>query len=76
MCTYNFFLGSKCQGRSADWSCCTSDSPCKEDEGDCDKNSDCESGLVCGTDNCPFKSDFPSPGYDCCEKGLLIHLLI
>ena len=69
------FVGSNCQGSNADWSCCTSSSPCKEDEGDCDSDSDCESGLVCGTDNCP--SGFPSSAYDCCEKpssGLLIHL--
>ena len=65
------FLGSKCQGSNANKSCCTSSSPCKEDEGDCDIDSHCEGGLVCGTDNCP--SGFPDSSYDCCEKpsGLL-----
>ena len=72
------FLGLNCQGSNADWSCCNIYEsnrlgPCKEDEGDCDSDSDCESGLVCGTDNCP--SGFPSSAYDCCYKpsGLLIH---
>jgi len=59
---------SKCQGSNADMSCCTSSSPCKEDEGDCDTANDCESGLVCGNNNCPFKSGFPDSDYDCCEK--------
>ena len=70
------FLGTKCQGSNTNWSCCTSSSPCKEDEGDCDTDSDCESGLVCGTDNCP--SGFPSSAYDCCYKpsGLLLKITI
>ena len=65
------FLGSKCRGSNANKSCCTSSSPCKEDEGDCDYDSHCEGGLVCGNDNCP--SGFPDSSYDCCEKpsGLL-----
>ena len=64
-CDEWLFLGSACQGSNANWNCCHSSSPCKEDEGDCDNDSDCESGLVCGTNNCA--SDFPSSGYDCCE---------
>ena len=45
-------------------SCCnTKPEKCGENEGDCDNDSHCKSGLSCGDDNCP--SGFP-PGYDCC----------
>ena len=36
---------------------------CNQGEGDCDSDSHCADGLICGTDNCG--PDFP-PGYDCC----------
>ena len=74
-CDDSLFLGSKCQGGNADWSCCKSSNPCRENEGDCDTDSDCLGELVCGTNNCP--SGFPASEYDCCESpsaGLLIHL--
>jgi len=48
-------------------SCCTRSKPCKEGQGDCDNNYHCESGLLCGTNNCD-KSKFPSGNSDCCEK--------
>ena len=48
-------------------SCCTRSKPCKEGQGDCDKDYHCESGLVCGKNNCD-KSKFPSGNSDCCEK--------
>ena len=38
---------------------------CGENEGDCDMDSHCKTGLKCGTDNCPI--GFPS-FYDCCYK--------
>ena len=44
-------------------SCCTSAKQCGQDEGDCDSDTDCLDGYVCGVDNCP--SPFPS-NYDCC----------
>jgi len=46
--------------------CCTKglNGPCKENQGDCDKDEECEGDLVCGK-NCP--EGFPS-GYHCCEK--------
>ena len=49
-----------------DSSCCTSASPCGQDEGDCDSDNDCQVGFKCGTDNCPSGFNFPS-GADCCE---------
>ena len=48
------------------WTCCTTDNPCKEGEGDCDYNYECVGDLVCGTDNC-IGAEHPSTG-DCCEK--------
>ena len=32
--------------------CCTVDKPCKEKEGNCDADNECEAGLVCGEENC------------------------
>ena len=48
------------------WTCCTTENPCKEGEGDCDYNYECVGDLVCGTDNC-IGAEHPSTG-DCCEK--------
>lgn len=48
---------------------CTIEKPCAENEGDCDNNNECQSGLKCGQDNCPV-----SLGYDwsidCCYKPI------
>ena len=55
--------------------CCTSSTPCGENEGDCDGDSDCFGNLKCGDDNCnnstfswwedccydPAKGEFPFP---------------
>ncbi len=47
------------------WSCCKPGRHlCTDNEGDCDSNSDCVEGLVCGTDNC--KGDAFYEGTDCC----------
>ena len=42
---------------------------CGENEGDCDKDSHCKSGLKCGNNNCP--SGFPS-SFDCCYNPVVI----
>ena len=44
---------------------CTSSNPCGEDQGDCDLNSHCIQGHMCGTDNCRSSLGFES-FYDCC----------
>ena len=36
---------------------------CREGEGDCDADTECEGALVCGTDNCPW-----GDGDDCCRR--------
>jgi len=47
-------------------SCCTRANQCSLGEGDCDNDSDCHLGLVCGVDNCR------GPGFDstddCCRQ--------
>ena len=42
--------------------CCSDVFPCTLGEGDCDHDSDCVTGLVCGSDNC----DFGTSSHDCC----------
>ena len=56
----------KCTG----WDeCCSHDRQCGELEGDCDSDSDCRAGLVCGKNNCPVV-DYGTftVGDDCCYK--------
>jgi len=43
--------------------CCSSTHPCGLMEGDCDVNSDCQGGLICGQDNCGV--GWPASA-DCC----------
>ena len=44
---------------------CTSRYPCREDQGDCDYDNECNSGLICGNNNCPSQLEFDST-VDCC----------
>ena len=60
-----------------DWGCCKHKAEkCGENEGDCDDDSQCQDGLICGTNNCPTGSgsNFGS-GSDCCTKMPGISLL-
>ena len=49
---------------------CTTEKPCEQNEGDCDNHIECQSGLVCGTNNCPdflgLNSDM-----DCCYNSTI-----
>jgi len=45
-------------------SCCTSENPCEEGEGDCDYDSHCVGDLQCGKDNC--QGDTFDSTDDCC----------
>ena len=64
---------------STDWSCCSSSRPCSIGKGDCDRDSDCAGGLICGTNNC--ERNFGKTGSnwssaaDCCI-GIYILLRI
>ena len=59
-------IGVPCNGAS---SCCIPGIPCREGEGDCDVDLDCEQGLLCGHNNCPKKSGFSwDIADDCCYK--------
>merc|ERR1712086_530204 len=44
----------KCDDSECDnyWTCCSSNNPCNEKEGDCDTNDDCINDLTCGVRNC------------------------
>jgi len=60
-----------CDAENGHGKCCTPRFPCGEGEGDCDKDTHCREGLICGDKNCP--EGFPT-GFDCCEdptKSLL-----
>ena len=46
---------------------------CGENEGDCDSDADCKTGLACGIDNCPSGGNF-HPEADCCYKVSGIYL--
>merc|ERR1712098_973847 len=57
-----------CDASSRAWSCCSSSNTCGVGEGDCDRNSDCRPGLVCGTNNCRKFVPGAQSMADCCEK--------
>ena len=40
---------------------------CSENEGDCDSHDECQTGLVCGSNNCNASLDFDSE-VDCCYQ--------
>ena len=50
---------------------CASGIPCGEDEGDCDSNSECQSSLFCGYNNCPVSLGFDFE-IDCCSTTQVI----
>jgi len=58
----------KCGGGGDDWNCCTKNNPCPIGQGDCDNNSDCAEGLVCGTDNCRDTNPDALQAADCCME--------
>jgi len=70
--------GKSCDGYdNFDRECCSTAAPCAINEGDCDKDSECQGNLICGKNNCPstvwdrstvqiVPSFFPSTA-DCCE---------
>ena len=45
---------------------CTIDNPCKENNGDCDNDDECEGTLKCGKNNC--LGDGFLPDDDCCYQ--------
>ena len=51
-------------------SCCV-DGICGENQGDCDADSDCQAGFVCGADNCV--GDTFDATDDCCIFDRKIH---
>ena len=63
--------GLRCLG--TDSHCCTEDNKCDEYEGNCEENSHCKEGLVCGTKNCKDnwrgKMDFDANDNCCKEEG-------
>merc|ERR1712106_645199 len=45
---------------------CTSATPCKYAEGDCDNDDECAGSLVCGLDNCKYFYPGVHGDFDCC----------
>ena len=45
---------------------CNDEYPCGADEGDCDSDDECQTGLFCGLHNCPNSLGVSST-IDCCE---------
>merc|ERR1711962_147094 len=50
------------------WSCCSTSNRCGVGQGDCDRDSDCQDGLICGNDNCRSFIPGVHPRADCCIK--------
>jgi hypothetical protein len=64
------FRGDMFSG-GANSDCCTERSPCNVNQGDCDNDSQCAPGLVCGSGNCPWGGSD-----DCCvpaDESALTH---
>merc|ERR1711915_705701 len=59
-----------CDGGSEAWGCCTPSRQCGVGGGDCDNDSDCQAGLVCGEDNCIEFSAQALNTSDCCHDPL------
>jgi len=56
------------------WSFCTPRKPCSAGQGDCDRDSDCQSGLKCGRDNCKDFDSKASSYADCCvAESVIVH---
>ena len=49
---FNFNNNIECNPNKNNMSCCTKESPCGEELGDCDVDDHCIEGLKCGEDNC------------------------
>ena len=48
------------------WSCCTTQSKCAINQGDCDNDNECDGSLTCGIRNCVGHL-FPENA-DCCQE--------
>jgi len=55
-----------CRGLSTQFNCCSSVTKCKQGQGDCDYDNDCESGLRCGFNNCRLFNRAAHTAADCC----------
>ena len=55
-----------CLNATSNNGCCTTQTPCALGDGDCDYDSECEAGLVCGINNCEQASGNYPAEYDCC----------
>ena len=64
---YFYYLAlSGCTGMNQ---CCSHNNKCNVQEGDCNSDSDCMDGLICGKYNCEKTDDlWWNQGDDCCQK--------
>ena len=59
---------SDCYKGKTDRDCCSSSNKCGVGGGDCDSDSDCKSGHVCGSNNCRDYNKKADRTADCCMK--------
>ena len=64
---FSWILASSgCRGMNR---CCSHENKCNIQEGDCNSDSDCMDGLICGAYNCHKSRDlWWDSGDDCCQK--------
>merc|ERR1719397_715090 len=56
-------------GSSICWAHCSDSAPCGNGHGDCDRDSHCQAGLVCGKDNCAALHPGAEAAADCCVEA-------
>ena len=72
---YKIFIAAPGTGTALDWNFCSSNTPCKSKEGDCDADSHCAKDHFCGQDNCRDFWDLAELKADCCVPGDSIHII-
>jgi len=61
-------IRNECNGDRKAWNCCSQNEPCGFGEGDCDHDSDCRVGFMCGSNNCHEFHPNAATHADCCTE--------
>lgn len=67
---FNFFPDDSCYfgAITVGNKCCSTGNKCGIGGGDCDADNECETGLICGHNNCREFNRKAGLGADCCTK--------